>query len=93
MSRAHVPIYARPRHQNPEIAKPASKGGSAIPAGGRETLDLADRDFPDIAEFSKPFWRAPVKCAQNQPLPGGCCCTPEAPCLPLSPSPLTSTAR
>src|SRR4051794_36578572 len=60
----------------PEIAKPASKGGSAIPAGGRETLGVAIERFPYLADFSKPLWRAPAKCAQSQPLPGGLRCNP-----------------
>ena len=75
--RAHGSICARPRHQNPEIAKPASKGGSAIPAGAGKTRQSGDTEIPLTSpNFRKPLWRAPAKCAQNQPLPGGLRCNP-----------------
>src|SRR3954464_10457429 len=63
---------------NPEIAKPASKGGSAYRPRPGNLIDLTIERFPYLAEFSKPLWRAPAKCAQNQPLPGGLRCNPEA---------------
>ena len=46
MSRARVPIYARPRHREPINAKPASKGGSAYPAEAGKLIDVAIESFP-----------------------------------------------
>ena len=44
---------------------------------------LAIESSPDFADFRKPLWRAPAKCTQIQPLPGGLRCTPEASLLSI----------
>src|SRR3954447_11283468 len=41
--------------------------------------------FPHLADFRKPLWRAPARCAQSQPLPGGLRCNPGGPMLAYVP--------
>jgi hypothetical protein len=62
---------ARPRHRNPETQNPPRRAGLHT-GRGRELDYLAITSFPYLADFRKPLWRAPVRCAQSQPLPGGC---------------------
>ena len=73
---AHGSICARPRHRDPEIAKPARKAGLHTGRGRGSSSVWRQRASPNLADFRKPLWRAPAKCAQSQPLPGGLRCNP-----------------
>src|SRR6476646_9154241 len=66
--------FLRGAAPEPRNAKPAESEAAGLhPEVIRENLySLAGRRIPQIAEFGKPFWRAPVKCTQNQSLPAGC---------------------
>src|SRR3954451_3538230 len=50
-----------------------------IPAEAGKISATGIERFPEFAEIRKPLWRAPMKCAQNQPLPGGLRCNPGGP--------------
>src|SRR4051794_8767497 len=64
--------FARGRDtQNPEIAKPAQRKAGLHTRRTGNLIHLPTMRFPYLAEIRKPLWRAPMKCAQNQPLPGG----------------------
>jgi hypothetical protein len=76
-------ISRRTARETPIKQNPPRKAGLHSPVA-RKLSCLATVSFPETANFCKPLWHAQVKCAQNQPLPGGCCCTPEAPLHSIS---------
>ena len=85
IGRVRGSFYARPRHQNPRNAKPAESGGSAYPAKPGKLICLATTSFPEPRRiYASPFLPR-ANCARSKPLPGGCCCTPEAALLSFVP--------
>src|SRR4051812_11251768 len=61
-----------------EIAKPASEGGSAYPAGAGKTRCVATPSFPYLADFSKPFGVHRQSAPKISRFRAGCAATPEA---------------
>ena len=76
----------------PISKNPPGKGGSAYPAGGRETLGMAIESFPDLADFRKPH-SCHGRSAPGQAASGRVALQPRRPfCSHSSPSPSTCTA-
>src|SRR3954471_21782465 len=60
----------------PEPLKRKTRRGGRVCISGkvRNSRTVILRDFPTAPIFASPFWRAPEKCAQSQPLLGGLRC-------------------
>src|SRR3954454_8293289 len=73
------PFYARPAGEPPIKQKPAPKGGSAIPVGGREnSVDWRHRDFPTSPILASPFGVHRRGAPKVSRFRAGCAATPEA---------------
>ena len=84
MSRARVP-FTRGRDTRTHKAKPASKGGSAIPAGGREISRCGNRELPLTSPIlASPFGVHRQSAPKVSRFRAGCAATPEAPLLSIS---------
>ena len=64
------------RERDTHKAKPASKGGSAYPAGAGKLDVWQSRASLTSPILASPFGLPPARCAQSQPLPGGLRCNP-----------------
>ena len=82
MAACTAPYCARPRDPEPEIAKPAEAAGLHIRRTGESSCLWQDELPLNRRRFASPSFAPQAKYALGQPLPGGCCCTPEATFVP-----------
>src|SRR4051794_28864444 len=80
----HGSICARPRYQNPEIAKPAKAAGPAYPAEARGLEVLQLRSSLTSPILASPFGVHRQSAPKDSRFWVGCAATPEAPLLSIS---------